>query len=44
MSLGVFLMATSNNSMCSDCAEIYSADEIKSAGNTLCLSEHFYEI
>ena len=33
--------ASSKYSMCSDCEEIFSSDETKSAGNTLCISEHF---
>ena len=35
------LMASSKYSMCSDCEEIFSSDETKSAGNTLRISEHF---
>ena len=36
--------ATSKNSMRSDCAEIFSSDDTKSAGNTLCIAEHFWDI
>ena len=37
-------MATSKNSLHSDCAEIFSSDETKSTGNTLCITEHFCDI